>query len=198
MTRIDEALRRHAPQLIEADSMRRAAVAMILRDRGDDTEVMFIKRAEAENDPWSGQIAFPGGGHEASDPTLADAAIRETMEETAVAITHQQEIGRLDDLQGSSRSQAMNLMIACYVYRLDAAPVPVPNYEVAEVFWTPLSQLRDTSRQIHYQTRFRDEPYPAVHLGHGRDGADRILWGLTYRFVQGFLKIIAADSAGSG
>lgn len=193
MDPVDSALGRHSPRLIDGNGMRQAAVAMIIRGDGNASEVMFIKRAESESDPWSGQIAFPGGGLEDADPTLADAAIRETLEETAVVISHQQEIGRLDDLQGSSRSRSMNLMIACFVYRLDAEPVPVPNYEVAEVFWVPMAMLRDPARRIRYQTEFRDEPYPAVHLGHGRNGADRILWGLTYRFVEGFLGIVSAS-----
>ena len=51
-----------------------------------------------------------------------------------------------------------------------------------------LSQITEEQTKL-YQTAFRDEPYPAVHLGHGRNGADRILWGLTYRFVQRFLDI---------
>jgi 8-oxo-dGTP pyrophosphatase MutT (NUDIX family) len=171
--------------------MRHAAVALILRERPGGPEVLFIQRAESENDPWSGQVAFPGGGLEDTDHSLADAAIRETLEETAIALRHELQIGRIDDLQGSSRSQSMNLAISCFVYRLDHEPVPVPNYEVAEVFWIPLVMLRDQSRQIQYLTRFRQEPYPAVHLGSASSGSDRILWGLTHRFIRRFLEIIS-------
>ena len=191
MRDIEKALARHSPSLISRDGIREAAVAMILRDRPEGPEVMFIQRAESENDPWSGQIAFPGGGLESRDAGLADAAIRETREETGVVLAHELQIGRLDDLQGSSHNRPINLMIGCFVYRLDSAPVTVPNYEVADIFWAPLALLRDESRRMDYLTPFREEPYPGIHLGPARHGADRILWGLTYRFVQNFLGITA-------
>ncbi|MDE0282804.1 MAG: CoA pyrophosphatase [Gammaproteobacteria bacterium] len=191
MRDIEKALARCSPSLISRDGMREAAVAMILRDRPEGPEVMFIQRAESKNDPWSGQIAFPGGSLESGDSSLADAAIRETREETGAVLTHGLQIGRLDDLQGSSRNRPINLVIGCFVYRLDFEPVLVPNYEVADIFWTPLALLRDESRRMGYLTPFREEPYPAIHLGTARLGADRILWGLTYRFVRDFLGITA-------
>lgn len=191
MRQIESALGRHLPTLIRRNGMRKAAVAMILRDRPQGPEMMFIRRAESRHDPWSGQIAFPGGGLESGDHSLADAAIRETREETGVPLAHDLQIGRLDDLQGSSRSRSMNLMIGCFVYRLDAEPVAVPNVEVAEIFWIPLALLRDETRRMSYPTPFREEPYPAIHLGRAHDGPDRILWGLTYRFVRGFQDITA-------
>ena len=185
-----ETVARHQPARIESEGMRHAAVAMIVQRRDSGPEVLFIQRAESENDPWSGQIAFPGGGLEETDRSLGDAAIRETLEETAITLREELQVGRLDDLQGSSRSQSMNLVISCFVYQLDHEPMPLPNYEVAEVFWTPLSMLQDQSRRIQYQTRFRETPFPAIHLGHARSGKDRILWGLTYRFIEQFLEII--------
>src|SRR5687767_9515898 len=39
----------------------RAAVALILRDGKAGIELLFIRRAEHPQDPWSGQMAFPGG-----------------------------------------------------------------------------------------------------------------------------------------
>ena len=191
MQDLEYTLAHHSPSLIRRDGMRQAAVAMILRDRPEGPEMMFIQRAESENDPWSGQIAFPGGSLESGDSSLADAAIRETREETGVGLTHGLQIGRLDDLQGSSRNRPIDLMIGCFVYRLDFEPVLVPNYEVADIFWIPLALLRDESRRIAHLTPFREEPYPAIHLGHARKGPDRILWGLTYRFVQDILGITA-------
>ncbi len=192
MEHILGALGRFSPSLIDTDGMRRAAVAMILRPgKEGDVEALFIQRAESENDPWSGQLAFPGGGLEPNDDSLADAALRETREEIGVDLRHDLQVGRIDDLQGSNRGGSLNLAISCFIYHLDHEPSPKPNYEVADIFWSPLSLLRDESRQLQYLTRFRESPYPGIHLGHARTGADRILWGLTYRFVQRFLEVTA-------
>ena len=38
-----------------------ASVAVIFRNGQEDEEVLLIRRAEREGDPWSGQVAFPGG-----------------------------------------------------------------------------------------------------------------------------------------
>ena len=48
------------------DGTREAAVAAILRP-GDHTEALFILRASREGDPWSGQMAFPGGHKDPED-----------------------------------------------------------------------------------------------------------------------------------
>ena len=55
---------------------RAAAVALVLRAvpmRGLD--LLFIRRAEYAEDPWSGQVAFPGGRHEAGDESLQVTAV---------------------------------------------------------------------------------------------------------------------------
>ena len=49
---------------------------------------MLIQRSEEENDPWSGHMAFPGGGMDAidNDDSLT-TAIRETEEEVGLKLS---------------------------------------------------------------------------------------------------------------
>ena len=61
-------------------SARQAAVAVILRQFVGRTEILFIKRADKKGDPWSGQMAFPGGHLDKADADLKAAAMRETEE----------------------------------------------------------------------------------------------------------------------
>src|SRR6266849_5481188 len=71
--RIRSALASHSPVAAEEEEgVRKAAVALIFQLGKDDAlELLFIKRAEYEGDPWSGQIAFPGGRVEAGDTSLS-------------------------------------------------------------------------------------------------------------------------------
>ena len=57
----------------------RAAVSIILRMNGGSIEILFILRALREGDPWSGQIAFPGGHFEPRDQSMRETAERETL-----------------------------------------------------------------------------------------------------------------------
>ena len=45
----------------------RAAVALILRTGANGPEVLFIERAASADDPWSGDLGFPGGKMEKED-----------------------------------------------------------------------------------------------------------------------------------
>ena len=61
------ALAAHRAQRVDT-SGRRAAVALVLRDEGKHgrPELLFIRRAEHEKDPWSGHMGFPGAAPSAA------------------------------------------------------------------------------------------------------------------------------------
>src|SRR5204863_9652046 len=86
MAKLRSALSSRRPAEAAAEAgVRRAAVALIFRaGRDGSPELLFIKRAEYPGDPWSGQIAFPGGREESGDASLQQTAIRETRGETGI------------------------------------------------------------------------------------------------------------------
>lgn len=173
-------------EIIPVKGKRQASVALILCDLISDPKIFFIERAKNQNDPWSGQIAFPGGNRESGDNSLFFTACRETEEEVGLRLLPQDLLGRLDDQQGRNSYQRLPLVISCFVFDMEDDQQTVNNSEVEDSFWVSVSYLLDVDNKINYQTEHADNPYPGICLG-----GHRVLWGLTYQFVQMFLKVIA-------
>lgn len=49
-----------------------AAVALLLKSKRNDFDVLFVKRVKNPLDPWSGQMSLPGGKRESKDASLTD------------------------------------------------------------------------------------------------------------------------------
>ncbi|HEX4632350.1 MAG TPA: CoA pyrophosphatase, partial [Gemmatimonadales bacterium] len=117
---------------------RPAAVAVILHeDSGPGISALFIKRAEQAGDPWSGQIAFPGGRFEEGDGDLLATAIREAREETGIDLTQAEALGPLDDINPRS-PHLPPIVVRPFVF---AVPHRTPHTnspaEVQRTFWIP-------------------------------------------------------------
>ncbi|KAF4666140.1 hypothetical protein FOL47_004253 [Perkinsus chesapeaki] len=124
----------------------RAMVACIVRaaPRSPGTaEMLLIRRAVREGDPWSGQTAFPGGRCEPKDygSDLA-TAIREANEEIGVDLSderHFKFLGRINDIE-LYRSGRVHMVVGCMVFhQLAPQPIRVDPLEVAACGWVPLS-----------------------------------------------------------
>jgi 8-oxo-dGTP pyrophosphatase MutT (NUDIX family) len=169
----------------------RAAVAAILRPKGNDEgEVLFIRRAEREGDPWSGHMAFPGGRRELDESLLATAT-RETLEEVGLDLArHARPIARLPDLHPYTQMPAP-IIVTPFVFALTDAVPPaelVPNEEVAETLWAPLEPVlaREPRTTFHYARDGFKLDLPAIDL------EGRIVWGMTYRMIEMLAEAVAA------
>ncbi len=160
----------------------RAAVAIILKDGSDGLEALFIRRAEHPRDPWSGQVAFPGGRSEPGDADLAATARRETLEEIGLDLERSAELlGALDEVRAMARMRPMDLSITPFVFRLREAVPAVLSPEVTSLHWLPLRALLDPAsvssmEYVHEATTLR---FPSLDVG------GLVIWGLTYRMFTG-------------
>jgi 8-oxo-dGTP pyrophosphatase MutT (NUDIX family) len=181
---IRRALAAHAANSIEGEAASRAAVAMVLRETSGGPEVLFIERASHPADPWSGQMAFPGGRVEPSDANAREAAERETLEEVGVELAEAERLGRLDDKPGNPKSR-LDLVISVYVYRVTAPIRLVTNCEVRSAFWFPIPALAEPARRVTHVVR--NLPFPGILVGE----PDRhVVWGLTYSFLESFFSAL--------
>jgi 8-oxo-dGTP pyrophosphatase MutT (NUDIX family) len=193
LTDIERRMAAYAPQLapVRADT-RQAAVALILRERprnaGTSTDVLFIRRAEKQGDPWSGHMAFPGGHKDTTDASLIAAAIRETREEIGIDLTRNgAHIGTLDHQRAQPRGRPLNMLIAPFVFRVDGELAFRPNHEVAEVVWTPLLPIVHGDNHTEEERIINGAP---VRFSGYRINGGHFVWGLTYRMLQSFFQAI--------
>lgn len=168
---------------------REAAVAAILRAPagGGDAEILLIRRAEREGDPWSGHMAFPGGRREPSDESLLAAALRETREEVGLDLkAHGSLIGRLPVIPAMARGRRVGMVVAPFVVALRGAPPLALNEEVAEAVWAPLGPLArgESSGTFPYFIEDRRIELPCLFVG------DRVVWGLTHRMLMGLFEAL--------
>lgn len=159
-----------------------ASVAAIARQgTGDDVELLFIERATKAGDPWSGQMAFPGGRTEPTDADTAATAERETSEEIGLDLADAGRLGRIDDLDGG-RATNRRIIVSAHVYWLGVAdPQLAPNYEVADTIWVPSSRLLNPDSYEDYtRPSVPDQVFPSVRVGDG----GKVIWGLTFRMLE--------------
>jgi len=176
-------------QFIQVDppDTRRAGVAILIRLGEDgEPEIFFIERAIYEGDPWSGQIAFPGGREEPGDETVLETAVRETAEEIGFDIRdHGEVIGQLDDLRPQT-ARLPAVIVRPFVALAGDIPGPVLSGEVATCFWVPMSVLLDRSawRDTTVHAGGREMRRIAFHHG------GHVVWGMTERILSNLLLLL--------
>jgi 8-oxo-dGTP pyrophosphatase MutT (NUDIX family) len=184
---VRRALRDHHPLPVEAPDpdARPAAVALALLDGPAGLEVLLIRRAERADDPWSGQIALPGGRHDPGDRDLLATAIRETREETGVDLSGAERLGVLDDLHPRTVTLPP-VIVRPFVFALARRPAVVPSDEVQHAFWLPLARLAEPGvrHEVTIALRGGARTFPAYLV----DG--ELIWGMTERIVTPFVDLV--------
>lgn len=185
---IKEQVKIHRPRVLEVGDNKHAAVALMLRQGERGVEALFIERARHQDDPWSGQMAFPGGMVERFDGDARQAAERETNEEVGIDLASADYLGQLDDQQGRHRGHPRGIVIRGYVYVVDSATQAESNYEVRDIVWAPLRRFLDPLYYTHVVHPIEpNETFPGIRVS---ENEQQVVWGLTRRFMVSFFTII--------
>ena len=163
----------------KSKGLRFAAVSIIVRD-GDSPSVLLIKRADRAGDPWSGQIAFPGGKMQPGDKNAKDTAVRETKEEVGVDLEKAAEfLGYAD----AATTHTGTMDVVPTVFFLKQEVEVRPNEEVASHRWVNLKDFLSPNGKSTYKFNYdgRNIEMPSYLV------EDYVVWGLTHRILTSVL-----------
>jgi 8-oxo-dGTP pyrophosphatase MutT (NUDIX family) len=159
----------------------------------DGAAHMLLIRRSMEVPFHKGEMAFPGGGEEASDTDLLATAVRETVEELGVSAADIEPWGRLGTIATTS-----GYALTAYTGRLAGRDGLRPDpREVAEVVPVPLAPLCEGALDRD-ETRVADgvcETRPTYAYN------GRVIWGATGRLIARLvecLKEIQAPVSAAG
>ncbi len=162
----------------------RAAVLLPLYCIDDCWYLLFTRRSDTVEN-HKGQVAFPGGAFEKYDGNLENAALREAEEEIGLTQDNVIILGRMKSIPTITQYQVTPI-----VGFIEGWPIElnIADHEVTRVFSIPLHWLSD-----HSNSEIRPYVLPNgnkedVIFYKPYDG--EILWGITARITQDFLKII--------
>ena len=158
-----------------------ASVAVLLKLKNGKLHVLFVKRAENSSDPWSGQMAFPGGKQEAKDKDLKETAVRETLEETRMNLLRNcRFLGVMPAFQTISKPE---IKVLPFVILIEEEPaIHLNEKELEEYSWIPVEDLLRNRAKV----KFSFGEFPAFIIG------DAVIWGLTYRIVESLMDLFKA------
>ncbi|MDC0374376.1 CoA pyrophosphatase [Pseudomonadales bacterium] len=169
---------------------REAAVALVLQPKVSGLRALFILRVKKEGDPWSGQMALPGGHRETIDTDLVETARRETHEEIGLDLNQAgRYLGSLAGIRANPRA-GFDLVVTPQVFALEDKAVPLqPNEEVAEVLWGNLDEMISgrSLTDASFPEFQREGTFPGYQVG------AQVVWGLTFRMINDFFDLIRPD-----
>jgi len=174
----------------DVTTTRDAAVLIILFEKTPgDFHLIFIRRASShDGDKHAGQVGFPGGKSETSDPDLIYTALREAHEEISIDLAQIDVLGPLSPLYITVSKFMVHPFLA---YSWKAPVLLRQEREIEEILELPLSSFMTPSSiqqsEIRLATGIILNHVPCYQInGH-------LIWGATAMIMSELLEMMHQD-----
>jgi|TARA_B100000900_G_scaffold402691_1_gene408822 8-oxo-dGTP pyrophosphatase MutT (NUDIX family) len=145
----------------------------------ESPEIIFTQRS-SHLSTHSGEVSFPGGKADKTDPSLFDTALRESNEEINLNSKDVTELGKLNYLISRHKIE-----VNPFIASVDQPQALQPNEEIQEIFTVPLDFLLDPNNI----QRENIERHGSVWLVPTWNIKDQKIWGLTAMITVNFLNV---------
>jgi 8-oxo-dGTP pyrophosphatase MutT (NUDIX family) len=174
------------PRSIDTDSFTHAAVLIPIFQHNGDYRLLFIKRSHRVK-KHKGQISFPGGVVDETDPSFEHTALREAREEIGLAEEDVEVLGSIDDVKTLSSNYIVHPFVGFMPYPY---PFKLSKREVSRILEIPFSHFLDEEKgDRNGAVMFRGVNYKTPMWEYEED----VIWGATARIMVNFLDILGKD-----
>ncbi|HKZ48235.1 MAG TPA: CoA pyrophosphatase [Thermoplasmata archaeon] len=151
-----------------------AAVTALFRDAPAGAEILLVVRQVRDGDPWSGQVALPGGRARPGERP-SETAAREMLEEVGIDLRDCATVLGCLPLIAPANKPEMAVVPQVAVLTRDVPAVC--GEEVTAAHWVPFHALTANEVRVVRHLHGDDREFPAFAHGHLE------VWGLTHRIL---------------
>ncbi len=186
LTRIKDVLNKREPAIIKDNTgrYREASVLVPVFEKEGRVFLLFIKRSNYV-EHHKGQISFPGGEVDKTDPSVEYTALREAYEEIGIKKEDVKILGRLDDTI---------TFVSRYIVHPFIGLIPYPysfvinKKEVEKLMFVPLDFLLKKGAIKEEPVLYEGRIYKSLVFRYDSE----MVWGATARMVKNLIDIIGA------
>ena len=159
-----------------------AVLFPIVQREGVNTVLLTQRTAHLRDHP--GQVSFPGGRVETTDPSPRHTALRETAEEIGLQAGHVEILGFLPEYRTSTGFR-ITPVVGLVTPPFELQPDP---FEVAEVFEVPLAFLLDPANHERRSMQYKG----ALRQFYAMPYGEYLIWGATAGMIRSLYERLLA------
>lgn len=180
----------HALRKVEfslpAENTKQSAILIILFEKNEEWNVILIQRnSGGPRDKHAGQIGFPGGKKDETDPDLMYTALREAQEEIGIDLAMVDVLGKLTPMYIPVSKFMVNPYVA---YSRQNSGWKKQDAEIQSILEVPLQVFNDPNVLIETKIKIDD----AITINHVPAFMvnEHIIWGATAMILRELLDIL--------
>ncbi len=165
-----------------------ALAAVLLGIVMREQPMVLLTQRTAHLSTHSGQVAFPGGKVDDTDPGIAETALREAQEEVGLDPGHVEVLGTLNEYVTGTA-----FIVTPVVALIDPGHAIVPNpHEVDRVFEVPLSFLMNPAHHRRHALEAEGVRREWFSMPYLEQGHEHFIWGATAGMLRNFYRFLSA------